>query len=78
MWCGWRKKLTTVIDQLAAKFLGKVNVGQLNIGENKKTKKKYGIKPIPAMLFFKDGKMIHKEVGYRPIEKLRRIIQANM
>jgi thioredoxin 1 len=63
-WCGPCVKLGPVIEELAEKYEGKAIVGKLNVEENEDTTAEYGIRNIPAVLFFKDGKVVDKSVGF--------------
>lgn len=65
-WCGPCRMLGPVIDELAVAYKGKVAFGKLNTDDNQKTAMNFGIMSIPTLLFFKDGKLDHKEVGALP------------
>jgi len=63
-WCGPCRQLTPVIDELAQDMAGKVKVLKMNIDENLDTPSKFGIRSIPALLLFQDGKQIAMKVGF--------------
>ena len=65
-WCGPCRAITPIMDQLAAESGGRYVVGKLNVDENPKTAAQYRIEAIPAMLIFKDGKLVDKIVGLQP------------
>jgi thioredoxin len=65
-WCGPCIALGPTIDQLAKEYEGKVNVAKINVDENPETSIKFGITSIPCVLFFKDGKLVDKQVGVAP------------
>jgi len=77
-WCGPCRRIAPVIDQLAAEFTGKVDIGKLDIDANRATTSKYGVKGIPTMIFFKNGAPVHQTTGAHPIENLRRMIQERI
>ena len=56
-WCGACKMLTPVIDELAEEYLGKAVIGKVNVDNNPTIASEYGIRSIPSLLFFKDGKV---------------------
>ena len=76
--CGPCLTMEPIIEELAKKFEGRVEVGKLNIIENTGIAKIYGIPATPTLIIFKDGKPIEKAVGLRPkqilIDKLNSLL----
>jgi thioredoxin 1 len=66
VWCGPCKAIAPIVDGLAAAFAGKLKVAKVNVDENGATPSRYGIRGIPALLFFKNGQVVDQVVGYRP------------
>ena len=62
-WCGPCKMLTPTIDEIADDFSGKAVIGKLNVDENPSIASNYGIRSIPSLLFFKDGKVQNQIMG---------------
>ena len=62
-WCGPCKMLTPTIDEIADDFSGKAIIGKLNVDENPSIASDYGIRSIPSLLFFKDGKVQNQIMG---------------
>jgi len=62
-WCGPCKMLTPTIDEIATEYVGKAIVGKLNVDENPNIASEYGIRSIPSLLFFKDGKVQKQIMG---------------
>tara|TARA_B100000953_G_C17666985_1_gene307345 strand:+ start:71 stop:394 length:324 start_codon:yes stop_codon:yes gene_type:complete len=62
-WCGPCKMLSPTIDALASEFSDKFAIGKLNVDNNSDIATKYGIRSIPCLLFFKDGKVEKQIVG---------------
>lgn len=77
-WCGPCKALGPTIDALAKEYEGKVNVGKVNTDENADLSVKFGITSIPCVIFIKDGKIVHKQVGVVPKAALESKIVAHM
>ena len=73
-WCGPCLALTPVIDELAEEMSEQIKICKLNVDENQKTAMQYGIKGIPTILFFKDGKVVEQSVGLVPKEHLKELI----
>ena len=65
-WCGPCKMIGPVVDQLAAEYEGKVKIRKLDVDENNATAHKYNVRSIPAILFFKEGKLVDQIVGAFP------------
>jgi thioredoxin 1 len=66
VWCGPCKAIGPVVDALAAKYAGQLKVTKVNVDQNGATPSRYGIRGIPALLFFKGGKVADQIVGYVP------------
>ena len=62
-WCGPCKMLTPTIDELADEYANKAVIGKLNVDENPSIASEYGIRSIPSLLFFKDGKVQNQIMG---------------
>lgn len=63
-WCGPCKMLSPVIDELAEAFDGKIAVGKVNVDENDEVCQEFGIMNIPTVLFFKNGELVNRNVGF--------------
>lgn len=62
-WCGPCMAMSPVVDELATAYEGKVKIGKCNVDEEPETSGEYSIRNIPTLLFFKDGKVVDKQVG---------------
>ena len=62
-WCGPCKLLTPTIEELANEYKGKVVIGKLNVDEHSDIAATYGIRSIPSLLFFKEGKVEKQIMG---------------
>ena len=65
-WCGPCKMVAPLIDQLSEEFEGKAKVSKLDLDDNKAVAKRFGIKSIPAVMFFKNGELMDTMVGVKP------------
>lgn len=59
-WCGPCKAIAPAVDQLASEYQGRAVIGKLNIDQNRNVTGQFGIKHIPAILFFKNGQLVDK------------------
>ncbi len=62
-WCGPCKMIAPFVDELAQEFSETVNIGKCNVDENSDLPMQFGVRNIPTLLFFKDGKLTDKHVG---------------
>ena len=78
VWCGPCKAIAPIVDGVAAAFAGKLKVVKVNVDQNGATPSRYNIRGIPALLFFKGGKVTDQVVGYERQEvieeKVKRLI----
>jgi thioredoxin 1 len=73
-WCGPCRAIEPLVEELAATYGNKFKFTRCNVDENPITPSKYGIKSIPTLIFFKQGKVLDKIVGIVPKSKLEEII----
>ncbi|MBV6480185.1 MAG: Thioredoxin 1 [Ignavibacteria bacterium] len=66
VWCGPCKLIAPIVDELAVEYAGKVKIGKLDVDNNQNVSIKYGIRSIPTLLIFKDGKIVDQIVGAVP------------
>ncbi len=69
-WCGPCRMVAPVVDEVATKFEGQVKVLKLNVDDNPKSASDYGVRSIPTLLVFKDGKVADTVVGAVPVSTL--------
>ena len=65
-WCGPCMMLAPALEDLAAEYDGRVKVGKINVDEQTELAIRYGIESIPTLLFFKNGELAGKSIGYVP------------
>jgi len=69
-WCGPCRALAPVVDEVATQYEGKLKVMKMDVDKNNVTPSRYGIRGIPALLIFKDGKVADQIVGFVPKETI--------
>jgi thioredoxin 1 len=75
-WCGPCRMLSPVVDKLAEKYEGKMNVVKCNVDESMDIPMKFGIRNIPTLLFFKNGELVDRLVGAVPQAEIEKKIEA--
>lgn len=73
-WCGPCRALAPVVDEVATQYNGKLRVMKMDVDRNNATPGRYGIRGIPALLLFKDGKVAEQIVGYVPKDTIEKTI----
>ncbi len=74
-WCGPCKAMAPTIDYLAKTYNDRLKVGKLNIEESVSTSAKYGIRAVPTLLIFKDGKVQEMVVGVQSRDKIIKTVE---
>ncbi len=69
-WCGPCKQIGPILDEIANDMAGKVTIAKVNIDQNPESPQKYGVRGIPTMILFKDGKAVATKVGSMPKSQL--------
>ncbi|MBQ5776034.1 MAG: thioredoxin [Bacteroidaceae bacterium] len=75
-WCGPCRQIGPFVDELAAQYEGQVTIGKYNVDEGDEISGEYGIRNIPTLLFFKDGKLVDKHVGSANKAQLEEKVKA--
>ena len=77
-WCGPCKAIAPILEELAVELAGKIQIAKLNVDENEGVSAEYGVRAIPTMLLFKDGKLVEQFVGMQPKATLKEKILAKI
>jgi thioredoxin 1 len=75
-WCGPCKAIAPMLDELAAEFGGQVTIAKVNVDEEQDIAGQFGIRSIPTMILFKDGKPFSMKVGAMPKPQLKGWIET--
>ncbi len=73
-WCAPCQIMMPVIDEVAQSFGDRIKVAKVNVDENPATPQKYGVRGIPTLIFFSQGRVEETLVGVQPKEKIIEII----
>jgi thioredoxin 1 len=77
-WSGSCQVIEPIFENLAADFGSKVKLGKLDVGDNKRVAKEYGIQTLPTFLFFRNGHVVDHIVGAVPKAVIRAKLKALM
>ena len=77
-WCGPCKMIAPILDDIAAEFTGRLKIVKINIDENEQTPAQFGVRGIPTLMIFKDGKNVATKVGALAKGQLTAFINASI
>jgi len=63
VWCGPCKMVGPIIEELANDYEGRATIGKMDVDHNPKRSGEFGVRSIPTVLFFRNGKVVDKIVG---------------
>lgn len=69
-WCGPCRLVGPLVEEIGEEYEGKVVVGKVDVDSSPEIASRFGIRNIPTILYFKDGKVADKQVGAVPKAKL--------
>ena len=75
-WCGPCKMIGPSLEEIATEMQGKVKIAKVNVDENPGVAGKLGIRSIPTLMLFKDGKLAAQKVGAAPKGELVKWINS--
>lgn len=70
-WCGPCRMIAPILEELAPEYQGKLVVAKLNVDENPATPSQFGIRGIPTLIAFKNGRPIDQLIGAVPKPHLK-------
>ena len=74
-WCGPCRMIGPALEEIAGEMQGKVTIAKVNVDENPGIASQLGIRSIPTLMVFRDGKLASQKVGAAPKGDLSRWIQ---
>jgi len=78
VWCMPCQKVAPLVEELSNEYDGKIKFGKINVENDQKVAQQYGIRSIPTLLIFKDGKIASQLIGVQPkrnlIEKIKEVL----
>ncbi|QDE71324.1 thioredoxin [Myxococcus xanthus] len=77
-WCPPCRALAPVLDAIAADFRGRLKVTSLDVDDNPESAMRYGVRSVPALLLFKEGKVVRQLLGAQPRAKLEQELRTHL
>ncbi len=69
-WCAPCRAIAPALEELASQYKGQVKIAKVDVDENQQIAQQFGIRSIPTLILFKDGKVVEQLVGALPKAKL--------
>ncbi|GBR51911.1 thioredoxin [Neokomagataea thailandica NBRC 106555] len=70
-WCGPCKMIAPALEEIGAEFQGRLKVAKVNIDSNPEAPTQFGVRSIPTLIVFKDGKPVAQQLGAMPKSQLK-------
>ena len=78
VWCGPCKAIAPMVDELATQYKGKVKVAKMDVDHEQQTPQQFGIRSIPTLLVFKNGRVVDTIIGAVPKSKIEESLKKAM
>ncbi|MEJ2596065.1 MAG: thioredoxin [bacterium] len=76
VWCGPCRIVGPIVQEIGEEYADQAIVGKLDVDHNPDAARKYSIRNIPTILFFKNGEVVDKQVGAVPKQVLVQKLEA--
>ena len=73
-WCGPCKRVAPILEELAQKLEGRLKVAKMNVDENPSVPSQLGIRSIPTLVVYKEGKVVDTRVGALSLNELEGLV----
>lgn len=77
-WCGPCRMMSPILEEVGENLDGKVSIFKVDVDDDEKLARKFGILSIPTLIIFKDGKQVDKKVGYIQADDLQAMIEKHI
>jgi len=77
-WCGPCRRIAPIVEELSGEYEGKAKVCKLDVDAAQKTAAEFGIRSIPTLLIFKEGKVADQLIGAVPKQQITEKLDASL
>jgi len=77
-WCAPCKIIAPVLEELAREFSGRVRVAKVDVDENGDLTNRFGVRSVPTLVVFHEGRVVDQVVGNLPKAELRELLEKQL
>ena len=77
-WCGPCKQIGPILEEISDEKKDVINIYKINIDNNPEMPQKYGVRGIPTLMFFNNGKLVDTKIGSQSKSSLNEWIESNL
>ena len=77
-WCGPCRMIAPIVEELSSEYEGKAKVCKLDVDTAQKTAAEFGVRSIPTLLIFKEGKVAEQLIGAVPKQQIAEKLDASL
>jgi thioredoxin 1 len=77
-WCGPCRAVAPVLEQLDDEMAGRLKIVKMNIDENQQVAGALGVRSIPTLVVFKDGKAVEGAIGALSGQQIRQLVEPHL
>ena len=77
-WCAPCKIVAPSLEQVAEEMSGRATVAKVNVDDHGDLANRFGIRSIPTLIVFKDGKVVDQMIGAAPLGQIRQLIEKHL
>jgi thioredoxin 1 len=78
VWCGPCKMIAPLVEELSNEYNGRFKFGKVDVDNNPNTATTYGIRSIPTLLIFKNGKVVDQIIGAVPKQAIASKLESQL
>lgn len=77
-WCGPCRMIAPALEEVGKDYKGRVTVAKLDIDANPETPTTFGVRSIPTLILFKEGKPVAQQMGALPKSQLKAWLESHI